>query len=141
MTRILLHTDDPDMAERVLRARHPNVMIAAHDDYRRLAQAVAGCAPEVVYTCRFLPEPFPREALVQSPTVRWVSNAGSGCNHLIPWDPARVTVTNSAGVAAEAMANFALGAMLHFALDMPGLIADQRVRLWPKPLNAKEKRP
>jgi len=41
-----------------------------------------------------------------------------------------VTVTNSAGVAADAMAGFALGAMLHFAMDVPGIVADQRAHRW-----------
>ena len=41
-----------------------------------------------------------------------------------------MTVTNSAGVAAEAMAQYALGAMLHFSLDVPGLLGDQQARHW-----------
>lgn len=130
MTKVLLHTDDPDTALSVLARTHPDLGPSICTDYEGLAAAVAAEAPEIVYSCRFLPSDFPREALIGASSVRWVSNAGSGCNHLMPWDPEQVIVTNSAGVAAEAMANFALGAILYFALDVPGLVADQRARRW-----------
>ena len=56
-------------------------------------------AAEVVYSVRFAGTPgFPRAALIDSPTVRWVSVGGSGTDHLAPWDTERVTVTNAAGV-------------------------------------------
>lgn len=128
--RVLLHTDDPDSARPIVAARHPDVEIATCTDYAGLADAIAGFAPQAVYTCRFDPGPFPRTALVGARSVRWISNAGSGCNHLIPWDPAVQTVTNAAGVAAASMAQFALAAMLHFAMDVPGLQADQAARTW-----------
>ena len=130
MTRVLLHTNDPETARAVLARSHPDLRPEICADYESLAARVAETRPEVVYTCRFAPDPFPRVGLMEAPSVCWVSNAGSGVNHLAPWDPARVTVTNSAGVAAEAMAQYALGAMLYFSLDVPGLRADQRARHW-----------
>ncbi len=130
MTRVLIHTDAADEALGILRARLPDLTYATCDSYAGLAEAVAAHRPEVVYSCRFAPDPFPREALVEADSVRWISNAGSGVNHLAPWDPARVTVTNSAGVAADAMAEFALAAMLHFATGRPQLARDQAARRW-----------
>ena len=47
-----------------------------------------------------------------------------------PWDPARVTVTNAAGVAADMMAEYALGMMLAFALGLPRFGRAQRARQW-----------
>ena len=128
--RVLLHTNDPGPALEVLRNDHPDLRPAICETYEDLARSVAEFDPEIVYTCRFQAGDFPREALIGAPGVRWISNAGSGCNHLMPWDPAEVTVTNSAGVAAEAMAQWTIGCMLHFALDIPGLQADQRGRIW-----------
>lgn len=130
MTRVLLHTDDAETAERILRAHHPDVEIATCADYDGLGDCVSTFQPDVVYSSRFSPATFPREALVGATSVKWISNAGSGCNHLLPWDPQQLTVTNSAGVAAEAMAQFALGAMLRFSMDVPGLMSDQRDRIW-----------
>ena len=45
--------------------------------------------------------------------------------------PARITVTNSAGVAADMMAEFVMSAMLHFTHDFRGLEADRKARNWP----------
>ncbi|MEM6662865.1 MAG: NAD(P)-dependent oxidoreductase [Pseudomonadota bacterium] len=114
----------------VLKERHPDLEPEVCTSYDGLAAAIAEVQPSVVYSSRFLPGAFPSRALMEAPCVRWVSNAGSGINHLIPWDPGQVTVTNSAGVAAEAMAQFAFGAMLHFSLDVPGLLHDQSNRAW-----------
>lgn len=130
MTRVLIHTDTAAEALAILSSRLPDLTYAICDSYEGLAEAVAANQPEVVYSCRFSPHPFPREALVEADSVRWISNAGSGVNHLTPWDPGRVTVTNSAGVAADAMAEFALAAMLHFATGRPQLARDQSARRW-----------
>jgi phosphoglycerate dehydrogenase-like enzyme len=59
-----------------------------------------------------------------------VSVGGSGTDHLAPWDPSRLTVTNAAGVGAETMAQYAIAAMLHFTLDLPSFAARQRERRW-----------
>ncbi|MEM9735557.1 MAG: D-2-hydroxyacid dehydrogenase [Pseudomonadota bacterium] len=127
--RLMLHTDAPELALEVVAARHPDLAPTVCADFESLAEAVAREQPEVVYSSNFAPAPFPRAPLMET-EVAWVSNAGSGVNHLMPWDPARVTVTNSAGVAAEAMAQYALGMMLHFSLDVPGLQSDQAARVW-----------
>ncbi|HTN95940.1 MAG TPA: D-2-hydroxyacid dehydrogenase, partial [Nordella sp.] len=74
--------------------------------------------------------PFPRAALVENGPVRWVAVGGSGTDHLRPWDPARLTVTNSAGVAADMMAEYVLGTLLSFSLDLRGFAAKQQARQW-----------
>ncbi|MEM7188262.1 MAG: D-2-hydroxyacid dehydrogenase [Pseudomonadota bacterium] len=130
MTRILIHTDAATEALGILSQRLPDLSYATCETYEGLADCVATHRPEVVYSCRFSPASFPRAALVEAESVRWISNAGSGVNHLAPWDPARITVTNSAGVAADAMAEFALAAMLHFSTGRPQLARDQATRRW-----------
>ena len=73
---------------------------------------------------------YPREAMLDADSVKWVSVGGSGIDHMTPWDPDAVTVTNSAGVAADMMAQYALGGMLHFSLGFPGFRAAQEKRNW-----------
>ncbi|MEM7237825.1 MAG: NAD(P)-dependent oxidoreductase, partial [Pseudomonadota bacterium] len=127
---VLLHTDAPEMALEIVARHHPDLSPTLCTTFADLAPQIDESRPEVVYTLNFARGRFPREALVGADSVRWISNSGSGVNHLTPWDPARQTVTNSAGVAADAMSQYAIGTMLHYALDIPGLQADQRDRMW-----------
>lgn len=128
---IIIHSDKPEPALAVLAERHPDLQVTACDSYGGLADMIASTGAEVVYSVRFSGTPlFPRRALLESPTVRWVSVGGSGTDHLLPWDTAKVTVTNAAGVAADMMAEYALGAMLSFSLGLPGFARDQRTRRW-----------
>jgi phosphoglycerate dehydrogenase-like enzyme len=128
---VLLHTDRPDAALSVLAEAHPDLAFAVCATYGELAEAVETCRAEVVYTVRFAGTPgFPRRALVESPTVRWVSVGGSGIDHLQPWDPGGVTVTNAAGVAAGMMAEYALGAVLSFSLGLREFARQQHWRRW-----------
>jgi phosphoglycerate dehydrogenase-like enzyme len=130
-TVVLLHTNDPGPAREIVAAAHPDLRIETCDSYAALPARVAQCAAEVVFSVRFAGTPgFPRAALVESGAVRWVSVGGSGTDHLAPWDPARVTVTNAAGVAADMMAEYALGAMLSFSLDLRGFSRAQAERRW-----------
>jgi phosphoglycerate dehydrogenase-like enzyme len=128
---VLLHTDDPAPAVEIVAAAHPDLRIETCDSYAALPARVAETGAEVVFSVRFAGTPgFPRAALVETGPVRWVSVGGSGTDHLAPWDPARVTVTNAAGVAADMMAEYALGAMLAFSLDLRGFARAQAERRW-----------
>lgn len=134
MTRkpvILLHTDAPETGRAILAEAHGDLTIHVHDSYDGLDRALAESRAEVVYTTRFLGGAgFPRAALLGASGLRWISVGGSGTDHLQPWDSARLTVTNAAGVAADMMAEYALGMMLHFSLDLPGLMRRKAERHW-----------
>ncbi|MBZ9864684.1 D-2-hydroxyacid dehydrogenase [Mesorhizobium sp. CA15] len=128
---IILHTDKPAGALAVLAETHPDLDVHACDTYAGLPALIERTAAEVVYSIRFDGTPrYPRQALVESPTVKWISIGGSGTDHLGRWDPAHVTVTNSAGVAAGMLAEYALGAMLSFSLDLRGFERRQQARQW-----------
>lgn len=128
---VLLHTDKAGAALAILSQTHPGLPVHACETYEGLPYAIATTRAEVVYSVRFAGTPnFPRPALVEGGTVRWVSVGGSGTDHLRPWDPAQVTVTNAAGVAADMMAEYALGAMLSFSLDLRGFARHQSRREW-----------
>lgn len=128
---VVLHTDELGPALDVARAAHPDLTFHGCDSYAALPGVIAETEAEAVYTVRFAGTPeFPRESLLESPTVRWVSVGGSGTDHLGTWDSARVTVTNAAGVAADMMAEYAIGALLHFSLDFPRFRRAQAARKW-----------
>jgi phosphoglycerate dehydrogenase-like enzyme len=127
---VLLHTDAPDAARAILHDRHPDLSVHTCADFASLPAMLAETRAEAVFTTRFLNDPYPRTALVEGTHVRWVSVGGSGTDHLQPWDPGRVTVTNSAGVAADMMAQYALAAMLHFSLRLDRFRARQEARRW-----------
>lgn len=137
---VLLHSDRPEPAADIVRQAHPDLTVVTCDDYESVPRVVADHEAEVVYTVRFAGTPgFPRAAMVESPTVRWVSVGGSGTDHLAPWDPQAVTVTNAAGVAADIMAEYALGTVLHFSLDLDRFRAAQARRAWaPAPMTPVE---
>jgi len=128
---VILHTDNAEASREVLEKKHPDLPIQTCSSYEGLAGLISETGAEVVYSVRFNGTPgFPREALVNSENVRWVSVAGSGTDHLAPWDSDHVTVTNAAGVAAEMMSQYVLGVMLHFTLGFPTYRAAQARQEW-----------
>ncbi|MBI1218161.1 MAG: D-2-hydroxyacid dehydrogenase [Rhodobacteraceae bacterium] len=128
---VLLHTDDGALALRVLAETHPDLPMRLCESHEGMARALAESAAEVVYSVRFAgAAPYPRAALMAAPALRWISVGGSGTDHLRPWDAARLTVTNAAGVAADMMAEYVLGAMLHFAQNRHIFAQAQRRGEW-----------
>ncbi|HEY1382150.1 MAG TPA: hypothetical protein VGF43_00965, partial [Dongiaceae bacterium] len=127
--KLVVHYDKPELLLDTLRMRHPAVAVACCTDYASLPETIARERPEALFTIKFAGTPgFPRAAVVGSNSLRWVSVGGSGTDHLGLWDPARLTVTNAAGVAAEVMAQYVIGGFLHFALGFPGFARHQRER-------------
>ena len=138
MTRVLLHNDQTSELAAQLRAAMPDVVCETCESYDGLDAKVQAFEPEVVYSVRFAGTAgFPQAALFRPGGPRWVANGGAGTDHFGIWDTQSVTVTNAAGVAAGMMAEYILGAFLHFNLDVPGLQQDQAARRWdPKRLVA-----
>ena len=131
MTRVLIHYDKADRLLDIIRRRAAEVEVACCGDYESLPAMLEREKPEAIYSVRFAGTPrFPRAAILAAPSVKWVSIGGSGTDHLAPWDPKRLTVTNAAGVGAATMAQFAVAAMLHFTLRLPHFAAQQRQRRW-----------
>ncbi len=129
--RILLHNTETASLATTLRAAHPGVEIAECATYESLPNALSTFRPEVVYTVRFAGTPgYPRGALFNDDGPKWVANGGVGIDHFGHWEPTKTTVTNAAGVAADAMAEYIMGVFLHFAMDVPGLTSDKSARLW-----------
>ncbi len=130
--RVLLHNDETDDLARALELAHPDVGFICCNSYETLPDTLERFRPDIVYTVRFAGmQGFPRQALFSDIGPVWIANGGAGVDHFGTWDPSRVTVTNAAGVAADMMAEYVLGGLLHFTLDIPGLMADKNLRRWP----------
>jgi phosphoglycerate dehydrogenase-like enzyme len=128
---VIVHNNQPQPALTVLAETHPDLDVRVCETYAGLPELIAEAKAEVVYSVRFSGSlEFPRQALVESATVRWVAVGGSGTDHLRPWDPTHVSVTNSAGVAADMMAEYAIGAMLSFSLGLRDFAKHQQARQW-----------
>ena len=130
--RVMIHNDKAEANSLApLRRRHPDAEISVCTDYPSLPRLLEEHRPDALYTVRFAGTPgFPRRAILAAPSLRWVSVGGSGTDHLTPWDPQRLTVTNAAGVGAPTMAQYAIAAALHFNLGLPGFATAQRQRRW-----------
>ncbi len=129
--RLIVHYDHPETFLDIIEARLPDAEIRCCTSYAALSAMLESFEPQIVYGIRMHGTPgFPRAAILACPTLGWFSVGGSGTDHLAPWDPARLTVTNAAGVAAEEMAQYALGAALSFSLGLPGFERDRRDRAW-----------
>lgn len=129
--RIILHTDAPEPLRDRLLDVMPRAKVALCDDYDGLRDLVPAFRPDIVYSVCFAGSAgFPAAVLAGAHGPRWIAVGGSGCDHLGAWDAARVTVTNAPGLAAGMMAEYALGCLLHFTLDIDGLAADKAARVW-----------
>ena len=128
---VVVHAACPGPLAETVRARHPDVRVTTCDSYACLPAVLEADRPHVVFTIRFAGTPsFPASALVGAGGPRWIAVGGSGVDHLGQWDDARTTVTNSAGVAADMMAEYVMAAALYFRLDVPGLETDKSLRHW-----------
>jgi phosphoglycerate dehydrogenase-like enzyme len=128
---VVVHAACPGPLAETVRARHSDVRVTTCDSYACLPAVLEADRPHVVFTIRFAgTRSFPASALVGAGGPRWIAVGGSGVDHLGQWDDARTTVTNSAGVAADMMAEYVMAAALYFRLDVPGLETDKSLRHW-----------
>lgn len=128
---VIIHSGAPQDTVELVRRDHPDLAVHPCDTFDGLSAMISETKAEVVYSIRFDPVArYPREAVVENPAVKWLAVGGSGTDHIGLWDPARVTVTNSAGSASDMMAEYAIGTMLSFSLDLRGFQSAQMNREW-----------
>ena len=129
--RVIVHAAEPAPLIQTIAAAHGDVEIIGCDSYAALPALIEATRPDAVFSIRFAGTPgFPRDALLGPSGPRWIAIGGSGVDHFARWDPARTTVTNAAGVAAGMMAEYVVGGLLRFTLDVPGLEEDRAARRW-----------
>ena len=131
MPPVLIAHSDPDDFRDLLATRFPDVEFAYATTPQGITGALARHDPEVAFSIKH--PGFPSAAHVPipaHPSVRWIQIGGSGFDHLLPWDTARITVTNGAGVLAPYLAESVTGAMLALGCGFLNYVGQQRARRW-----------
>jgi phosphoglycerate dehydrogenase-like enzyme len=128
--KLLVHYDRPESFLDLIRERLPALEVHCSRSYEALADDLAAFGPEVMYCIKFEGRAYPREAVLAQPTLKWVSVGGVGVDHLAPWDPARLQVTNAAGVASDMMAQYVVAGILALSLRLPQFLRRQVEHRW-----------
>lgn len=125
---ILVYWSSPDDALSTIARRFPaaRVTLCCHKD--TFAPLLAEHRPQIVLSVDKL-KPRARREWLDTPSVRWLHAANTGVDHLAPWPVERLTVTNSP-VHSEAVADYAIAAILSMNLGFPRFAAQQRRRIW-----------
>ena len=134
MPPVLVIHDRPEQLEGLLESRFPEQRFVYATSPAAIGPALAEHDPEAVLSIGW--SGFPgrtHRAAVEHPSVRWVQVGGSGYEHLLPWDPGRVQVTNAVGVLAPFLAETVTGAILALNGRFPTYAEQQRRAEW-KPL-------
>jgi phosphoglycerate dehydrogenase-like enzyme len=134
-TVLVLHQRPQPLVDQLC-VRFPEIRFVGMDRYDALQKIVAAEQPRVMLAYK-IPEQgtFPREMLNGS-SLRWLHAGGAGIDHLAPWDPEHIVVTNSSGIHGRPLAMLVTWAVLNQALRMPVFAAQQREHRWlPHELN------
>lgn len=81
---------------------------------------------------------MPRACMERATRLRWVQSLSAGIDRLDRDTFAGITITNASGVAAVAMAEYVIGAMLLFAKGFPTFMRRQQAREWDRRTQARE---
>ena len=135
MRPVLVAHNEPDDLRDPLAARFPDIEFVYASTAQGVIDALARHDPEVVFSLKHPGFPGPAHAPIPAhPSVRWIQVGGSGFDHLVPWDTARIIVTNGAGVLAPFLAESVTGAMLALGCGLLNYVEQQRARRW-KPVS------
>ena len=130
----ILH-DTPEDCRDLLEARFPALDFRYATSGEEVLPVLEESDPEAVLSIKHpgFPGPTHRPSVLH-PSVRWVHVGGSGYDHMTPWDPERVTLTNSTGVLSPYLAETVIGAILALNGGFLHYVARQRERRWqPRP--------
>ena len=128
---VLVLYDQPHRFMDALRGRFPKVRFEFCEEPSSLDEMLAQAKPRIVFgtKCPKIPGPAHRPAIAWE-SVAWFQNGGVGIDHLKPWDAARVTVTNCAGILAPFLAETVLGAMIQLNFGFHRYRDQQKERRW-----------
>ena len=131
MPPVLIAHDEPDDFHDLLARRFPDERFVFATTAQGIVDALETHGPEVVFSIKHPGFPGPAHARIPAhPSVRWIQVGGSGFDHLLPWDAARVAVTNGTGVLAPYLAESVTGALLVLGCGFLGYVERQRARRW-----------
>lgn len=126
---LLLHSEPEEVTE--VLGQCPGLAWSAAREPGEVARLLAEHDPEVVLSIKTATFSGPSHGQALAwPSVRWFHVGGSGRDHLPTWDPARVTVTDSAGVLAPFLAERALSGLLALATGLHEQLRAQQEARW-----------
>ncbi|QND72871.1 D-2-hydroxyacid dehydrogenase [Tardiphaga robiniae] len=128
--RALIFYDKPEEFLGDLKRRFPSVGFSTCKAYKDLPTCLAQVRPDIALAYKFEPKPFPRQEFITCSSLKWLSVAFAGVDHIVPWDESRLIVTNAAGVASTEMAQYALAAIFGMFQGIPGFCRAQQERRW-----------
>jgi len=100
------------------------------ESYASLQRQVQGDCPEAVLAYKLPEGRFPREMLVNNPVIKWIQLGSAGVDHISPWDPQKLVVTNSSGVHGPHISQYVLAAMLSHNQRLMTYLSQKERRLW-----------
>ncbi len=131
---VLLHKNPESLAQNI-KAHFPNLPLILIDNYSDVPQSLRKEKPEVFFAFKTGEEDqFPRSAVLNCESIKWIQASGAGVDHWTPWDPTIVTVTNASGIHAEIMAQYTTWAILNQKLGFPRMAERQSQKKWDKKL-------
>ena len=129
--KLLVHHHMSHLYIGEIRASFPRLSLTVLDNYADLRATLEHEQPDMVLSFRMGHHgAFPRELLLQWPSIKWLHATGAGIEHLPPWDARRIMVTNSAGIHGPVMAEYVAWAVLNQTQKMPLFAAQQQRREW-----------
>ena len=113
MSKVLVIFAEPEQFRHGLEKKFPDVGFSYASSGDEVLARLADQNPEVVFSMKDLDFPgHLHRPVIDHPSVRWVQVGGSGYDHMLPWDPSQITVTNGAGVLSRFLAETVTGAIL-----------------------------
>lgn len=130
--RIVALTPNPHLIQRAVSVEFPEIVIHPCTNYSNLQPLIAELAPDVLLAAKVRDDanPFPSDVIASSECLRWLHVGGAGVEHIRPWDPDRLVVTNSSGIHGAYMAQYAIAAMVTYTQNLNLYARQQRERLW-----------
>ncbi|HMB76701.1 MAG TPA: D-2-hydroxyacid dehydrogenase [Kiloniellaceae bacterium] len=130
-TPVLILHDAPEVYLDKLRERYPEMPLASCNVAEELPAVLDKTRPKVVvsFVCKDLKAPVQRR-LLECESVEWIHLGRAGVDHLLPWDPVKVTVTNSSGILAPFLAETVMGAILMLNGGLHRYIRQQIKHVW-----------
>ena len=123
-----IYDPEPDSYLPLLEAAVPAECLRVCRDPERLEEVVADV--EVLLAFKFAGRVFPRESVLRLPKVAWVQLASAGSDHMLPFNPERLTVTNASGIHGATMAEYVIGMLIHGMWDFRRLERQRTERRW-----------
>lgn len=123
--KILVYHGRAETYRALLAERFPDLEVAAGASDEVLDRHVEDA--EVLLAWR-----FPVHALKRARRLRWIQLTSAGVDHVLDGvaELRDVVVTNTRGIHAELMADYAMGAMVMLQWSFPRLLRQQQARSW-----------